>query len=122
MLLTIPERYAVNSVLPEAGNFGTLKTMRKLREALEPTENESKEFGIRFETNPTTGQSQVRWDPEKMVDAEGKLREAEIDINKKATGIIVEALEKRDATKKLTAQQYSIYEKFVEQDGEQTEE
>jgi len=116
MLLTIPERYAVNSVLPEAGNFGTLKTMRKLREALEPTEKEVAEFGIVAEGN------QIRWDPEKMTDAEGKLREVEIEIGKKATTIIEEALEKLDATKKLTPQQFSIYEKFIEPDGEHTEE
>lgn len=116
MLLTIPERYAVNSVLPEAGNFGMLKTMRELREALEPSEKECAEFGIVF------GENQVRWDPEKMLDADGKLRETEIEIGKKATKIIEEALEKLNSTRKLTAQQFSIYEKFIQPDGEDTEE
>lgn len=115
MQLTLPERYAVNTVLPEAGNFGTLKAMRKLREALEPTEKEAADFEIRIEGN------QVRWNPEKMLDAEGKLATTDIDISKKATGIIVEALEKLEATKKLTQQQFSIYEKFIEPDGEHDE-
>lgn len=116
MLLTLPERFQTMMVLPDAGNFATLKILRKLREALAPSEKEVEDFGI------TTEENQIRWNPEKVLDADGKHRTAEIEIGKKATSIIVEALEKLDVTKKLTAQHFSIYEKFVDGDGEQTEE
>lgn len=112
--LTLPERFQTLTVLPEAGNFATLKLLRKLREALAPSEEELEEFDIVAEDN------QVRWNPQKMLDEQGRMFTKDIEIGKKGNAIIVEALEKLNAQQKLTQQHVSIYEKFVEPDGQET--
>jgi hypothetical protein len=46
MKLTFKERLALTSVLPEQGTFGTLRTVRRLREALEFTDAEREQYTI----------------------------------------------------------------------------
>ena len=68
MKLKIRERIELFKLLPTQGNFGTLKTVRKLREKLEFTEAEVAKYGIEVQEiqNPITGQAFIntRWNPE----------------------------------------------------------
>ena len=114
MLLTLPERFAVLTVLPTEANYATLRIMHELRIALSPTEAEFEQFGI----EPVDGGG-LSWDPAKTFDANGEPIEIEIVIGRKAEAIIVESLEKLDGQKKLTDRQFSIYGKFVQDNGEQ---
>lgn len=100
MKLNLLERFTILQVLPKEGNFATLNIVRKLQEALAPTEKEFNEFGIVQENN------QTKWN-EKGIEVR------EIKIGEKAIDIVVEELEKLDADKKLTPQHMSVYEKFV---------
>jgi len=104
MKLTVMERMTLIGILPPAGNFVTLKIVRKLREALSFGEGELKALSVK-----EIGNGRVSWDPEKE-EPDGK----EIEIGEKATDIIVEALKKLDEDSKLTEQHFSLYEKFVD--------
>ena len=115
MLLTLQERFAVLSILPAEANFATLRIMHDLRTVLAPTETELAEFEIE---NMEGGG--VRWDPAKTFDAEGNPLTVDVKVGRKAHSLICEALNKLDDEKKLTDQHYSVYEKFVESDGEAT--
>jgi len=99
MQLNLNERFAVLQITPQEGNFATLKVVNDLRMVLSPTEAEFKEFEIHQEGE------MLKWN------GKGK-EEREIKIGEKATDIIVEALKKLDKEKKLTQNQFTIYEKF----------
>jgi len=100
MKLTVLERFTGLQILPQEGDFVTLKIMRKLKEALAMSEKELVEFEIKQEGN------QVLWNKK------GE-EEREIKIGEKATDLIVDALTKLDKEKKLTENHFSLYEKFV---------
>lgn len=100
MNLSIPERIALLGVLPEQGNFVTLKIVHQLRTALSFSEDEVKRWSISQD-----GQ-RVTWD---SACESG----AEIPIGEKATDLIVEALKNLDQRHALTEQHFTIYEKFV---------
>lgn len=100
MELTVLERIALLSVLPGEGNFTTLKIVRKLREDLSFTEEEHKVLNFKQEENS------LFWNKDAEV-------VKDISIGNKATEIIVESLKKLNDSKKLTEQNYSLYEKFV---------
>ena len=55
MKLTVLERFTGLQILPQEGDFVTLKIMRKLKEALAMSEKELVEFEIKQEGN------QVLW-------------------------------------------------------------
>ncbi len=101
MKLNVLERITALGIMPEAGNFATLRVMNDLRMALSLTEAEFKEFGVKQEGD------QMSWNPKGT-------EEREIKVGEKATDILVEALEKLDKEKKLLNQHYTLYEKFVE--------
>ena len=100
MKLNVLERITALGILPEAGNFVTLKIVQNLQMALSLTEAEFKEYGI------------VQKDDQMTWNEKGR-EEKEIKIGEKATDILVEALKKLDKEKKLTNQHFSLYEKFV---------
>lgn len=102
MKLLMHERLNLLSILPEAGDFTTLKIVRELRESLAPSEEEHEALNIRQE------EKRIVWDMPK--DPETLYRD--IQIGKKAEGIVVAALEKLNEDKKLTDQFFSLYEKF----------
>ena len=102
MQLTVIERIGLLSILPEHGNFITLKIIRQLREALSFTEDEIKVLEIKQDGN------QVVWNP--AVNPEG----TNIPVGEKATDVIVDSLKKLNEENKLTAQHLTLYEKFVE--------
>jgi hypothetical protein len=103
MILTTLERLLLLNILPKEGDFTTLKIVRKLREALSWTEAEYAERN--FTTNAEGGVTWTLGNPDAV----------EIPIGEKATDIIVGALKKLNDEKKLNEQNFSLYEKFVEE-------
>jgi len=98
--LSVKERLILLSILPQEGNFITLKVVRKLREALSFSEEEIKKYKF------VQSGSQVTWD---NTIEQGK----EIEIGEKATDIITETLKKLDEQKKLKDEYFSVCEKFI---------
>ena len=100
MKLKAMERLMLLGILPEKGDFATLKIVGKLRGDLSFTEKEHKNLSIK-----QTGK-QITWDT--LLD-----KGVDIDIGNVARAIIVAALTELDKKKELTPQQVSIYEKFM---------
>ena len=106
MFLSVMERLVLLSILPEQGNFITLKTTRELRESLSFSDEEQGMY--KFQTE---GQN-VKW--ENMDEHGMPFTEKEIPIETNPRKIIKEALEKLDKEEKLQQQHYSLYEKFIQ--------
>lgn len=100
MILTVSERLALLGVLPQEGNFATMKILNDLRMNLSYTEKETKEWGIKH-------------DEEAQLLTWKENGEAEIPIGEKATGIIMDELRKLDKQKNLSIQALPVYEKFI---------
>ena len=103
MKLEVRERLILLSVLPQTGNFVTLKTLRDLQGVLSFTEEEHKLYNFVQDTENGT----VVWD-----DTAEQVKE--VEIGERATDLIVEALKKLDESKQLKLEHYSLYEKFCE--------
>ena len=101
MLLKVLDRVTLLGILPEQGDFLTLKIVRKLRESCSFTEDELVLLNI------TQADNRINWDAK--VDGDGH----EVEIGEKATDVIVAALKKLNDEKKLTPQTMGLYEKFV---------
>ena len=99
MKLNLNERFAVLQIIPQEGNFATLKIVNDLKLVLAPSETEHKEFEI------TQDSEMLKWN------LKGN-EEREIKMGEKATDLIAEALKKLDEDAKLTQNQFTIYEKF----------
>jgi hypothetical protein len=100
MLLKVHDRVTLLGILPDQGNFITLKIVRQLQEALSFSETEI------FDLKLVSADRNVQWD---MSADNGK----EVEIGEKATDIIVTSLKKLDREGKLTNQQMGIYETFI---------
>ena len=100
MELQVGERLVLLSLLPQEGDFTTLKIVRGLREDLSFNEEEHKTYNFREEDNF------VFWDKEKDTPKD-------VPIGEKATDIIVDALKKLNEAKKLRDEHFNLYEKFV---------
>ncbi len=100
MNLSVIERLVLLKVLPQEGDYATLKVLTNLRLSLSFTEEEIKEWGIT--SDPVKGRTE--WQV---------LGVADIPIGERATDIIVEALRKLNREKKLTVQDMGTYEKFI---------
>jgi hypothetical protein len=100
MILSIPERLVALSILPQEGDYATLKILTTLKLTLSFTDEEFAQWGIvsNQETNRTT------WKV---------LGEVDLPIGEKATDIIVNALARLNESKKLPANAMSLYEKFI---------
>lgn len=105
MQLDVLKRVTLLSILPEHGDFITLKILRKLREALAFDEEEI----ARLKLQQTDGK--ITWDT--LADT-GK----EIHIGDKVLSVIVAALKRLDKEKKLTNQHFDIFEMFVPAESE----
>jgi len=103
MKLEVRERLVLLSILPEQGNFITLKVVRKLRESLSFSEEELKTYKFVQE------EGRVSWDDKAE---QSKL----VEIGTQAKIIIQDALKKLDEEKKLKDEHYTLYEKFVEKE------
>ena len=100
MKLNLLERVTILGILPQEANFLNLKIIKDIQDVVSFTEEDFKEFDIK----QTDGM--ITWN------AKGT-EEKEISIGEKATDIIVEALKELNKDKKLTANHYSLYVKFV---------
>lgn len=99
-MLNVLDRVTLLSILPEQGDYLTLKIVRKLRESLAFEEEEISRLNIQ------QADGRITWD---ATADEGK----EISIGEKAQDIIVGCLEKLNKEKKLTEQHYILYEQFI---------
>ena len=100
MLLSVRERLILSSILPQEGDFVTLKILRNLQSALGFDEDEHKLY--KFLQN----EGRVTWDDK------GE-QNKEIEIGEKANDIIVRALSELSERKKLQMEHFDIYTKFV---------
>jgi len=103
MELGVGERLVLLSVIPQEGNFTTLKVIRRLRESLSFSEEEHKQYKFVQQENIVTWDDKVE-------------QVKEIELGEKATDIIVGALKDLDRQKKLKDEHFSLYEKFVKQE------
>lgn len=104
MKFSVFERITLLNILPQEGDFLTIKIIRKLREELSFSEQEHKALEIKIEDG------RVYWKPDAAT-------EKDIKIKDKATEIIVNALKDLDAKKKITDGCLSLYEKFIKETG-----
>jgi len=108
MKLNLLERFTILKILPQEGNFATLKILNNLKSVLSPSEEEFKEFEIKPHVVDGKQTDKIVWN------AKGQ-EEREIEIGEKATDIIIESLKDLDKSKKLINEHFSIYEKFVKE-------
>lgn len=106
MKLAVVERLALLGILPQEGDFLTLKVVHDLRQALSFTEEEHVEFGLEIDQ----GAQQIRW-------KQSAARDVEIPVGPKAISIITLKLEELNKAEKLTPNHMSLYEKFCSPDG-----
>ena len=106
MDLTVLERLVVMNLLPKEGSMLELKAAQNVREAIEFDEQELAALKFQQENGPD-GKAQVKWDAE--VAEKTKLSR---DFTGPQTKVIVTALQKLDAEKKLTTEHLTLCEKF----------
>lgn len=138
MKLTVYERLSLQSILPQEGDFITLKLVRKLREALAFSEKEIAEINFRNHWHcpscnetilsakmPKCGKcsvymipgGKVSWDEDKA-----KSVVKDVFMGNKMQALCEETLKKLSEAKKLTEDTMSLYAKFVEGADEVSEE
>lgn len=103
MLLSVADRIVLLDILPAQGTFLTMKIVRQLRDNLHFSEEELAEFGLR---QTATG---YEWDTS---------RDVEVPVGPKAHETIAEALKRLDAEGKISDREFSLYERFVPEEGE----
>lgn len=99
MLLNVHERLTLVNLLPEKGNFTTMKTIEAMKDLLYPSEEETKMYGIEQKGN------NISWN------AEGN-KEIEIKLTKAHKDLITKALEDLDEKEELTMAHYQVFKKF----------
>lgn len=130
MKLSVYERLALQGILPQEGDFVTLKLVRKLREALSFSEKEVAEIDFKNHWRCPKCQKvelsaqaikcqdcgiymipagQVTWDEEK---ARGIIKD--VHMGGAMHNLCIATLKKLSDEQKLTDQHFSLYEKFVE--------
>jgi predicted RNase H-like nuclease (RuvC/YqgF family) len=87
-------------LLPETGDFTTLKLLRIAKEELSFSEDENKAL------NFIQDEEMLTWTQEASV-------EKEVLVGETITEVIKKALKKMDEDKELTEQHISLYEKFI---------
>lgn len=103
MKLNLFERFKLLEILPQQGNFVTLKIVRQLREDLSPSEGEYKEYEIKLLDEGR----KVKWNPEKAQ------KEKDIAMGDVAKEVIVTALKTLNDKNELKGEYFTVYEKFI---------
>ena len=103
MILEVQERLALMELLPKEGDYAALRTLRRAREIIAISPDESKE--LQFEQKQD---GILVWDPEAAV---GLVRD--IPVDEWTTGTIKQLLINLENEGKLRDMQLSLYEKFV---------
>lgn len=101
MELNVWERFKLLQILPERGDYVTLKIVRKLREGLSFSEEE-------------IGALQFKQDGERMMWNPEAPQHKEFQFGPKATNIIAEALKAVDQREMLDDPLLILFEKFVD--------
>jgi hypothetical protein len=100
MILSLQERLAVLSLLPDKGDYVTLKVLMKLKLSVGLTDEEIEKWGVRHDVDT----KMVYWEEN---------GEAEIPISEVANGIIIDSLRDLEKNKQLTEQYFELYGKFI---------
>ena len=100
MELTVTERLVLLQLLPQEGDYTTLKIVRRLREELSFDEDEHAALGF------VQDDERVRWNPDADL-------VKDIDYGGKASSIVVEKLAELDEQKVLREEHLPLYEKFI---------
>jgi hypothetical protein len=100
MELNINERVNLLDILPQQGDFTTLKIVRELRESLSFNEEEHKKHNFRQK------EGMIYWNNDT-----GETKD--IPIGEKANDIIKDVLKNLNENKKLRNEHFTLYEKFV---------
>jgi len=106
MHLSVKERLVLISVLPREGDFLTLKSLRKVREALSFTEEEQRDLDF------TSEGGVINWNEVNKDDP----RRYPIEIPKSIHDLIVAELKQLNEQKKLTDDIFEVYEMFIEEE------
>lgn len=106
MYLSVKERLVLISVLPQEGDFLTIKSLREVREALSFTETE--QVSLKFSNENGV----LNWDEP---DKDNPSRQP-IEIPNSVHDLIVDAFKALDEQKKLTDDHFDLYELFVNAD------
>jgi len=135
MQLTVFERLLLQSILPQEGDFITLKLVRKLRESLAFSEKEIADIDFKNHWKcPKCGKvelsaqvikcqdcgiymrpaGQVTWDEEKAISVI-----KDVHMGKSMENLCETTLQKLSDEKKLTEQHMSLFEKFIKTEGEE---
>lgn len=100
MKVSVDDRLILLGVIPQQGDFTTLKIIRDMKGELSFTEEEHKILKFRQE-----GET-IHW--------EDGFENKEINFGEKATDIITDAFKKLNDQKKLRIEHMELYEKFVD--------
>src|SRR5512138_945368 len=104
MLLTISERLMLMDILPQTGDYASLKTITKARLNLSFSALEIKNFGIRQVTE--NGVPQVTWDREKET-------EVDVPVDEYTISVIKQTLIGLNEKHELNVNLLTLFEKFV---------
>ena len=101
--LNMFERLVVMGLLPQQGNFATLRLVTEQNMILGPSDEETVIAGL--DTTPEGGVvAKYGWD---------KIPEKEFTFKETVLGWIKDALQKLDDEEKLTMEHFRVYEKFM---------
>ena len=115
MKLNILDRIMLSNILPKEGTFANLRLLRIVKEEISFNEEENKQLNFRQEG------PQLMWES-KIVDGKqvDMFPERDFRIGDVVIKLIRTELESLNSQAKLTEQHFSIYEKFVAGDGDET--
>jgi len=102
MELNVRDRLILLSILPQEGDFTTLKIVRQLREDLSFSEDDHKL--LKF----VQADNQIAWNPEGD-------HIKKVEFKPKSSEIVANALKELDKQKKLKEEHIDLYEKFVKE-------
>ena len=101
--LNVGERLTAMQLLPQEGNFLTLKLTKDVIDILGINEKDFKEFEIKAEV--VDDKTMTTWNKKGT-------EEVEFELGPKTISLISDSLVKLDKDGKLTNQHFSLYEKF----------
>ena len=102
MKLYIPERLLLLGMLPKEGDYAALKELRRGKEILAFTPQESQDYEIVQHEG-----GRIPWN------AEGNSYMADLPLSLWLSTVVQEELRKLNKEKKLTERELSLYEKFI---------
>lgn len=107
--LSLVERMQLGSILPREGKFITLRLVQLIREQITFSQEEIDLLELRDGENGV-----VTWNGAKTASGAKVL-----SLTPRMVGVIENALRKLDKEAKLTAATLSLYEKFIDENGEE---